>query len=146
MRWNISRQKKDQSTMLSNPTETTVKCQILVSRMLTRAFVTAGVRDATAGICNIRDRVRGATHLRRRRRAENWDIMAVGVKGEDGVWCGSELLKRPTARQWRGRSSPCEFLAFWFRYGPKSTDVFPAGSQLVEHSPPQRFAQSIALE
>ena len=101
--------------------------------MLTRAFVTAGVRDATAGIHNIRDRVRGATHLRRRR-AENWDIMAVGVKGEDWVGCESELLKSPTARQWRGwLSSPCECLAFWFRCGPNFIDVFPAGSQVVEH-------------
>ena len=98
------------------------------------AFVTAGVRDATAGIHNIRDRVRGATHLRLSRRAENWDIMAVGVKGEDVVGCESELLKSPTARQWRGLlSSPCEFLAFCFRCGPKLTDVFPAGRQLVEH-------------
>lgn len=86
--------------MLSNPTETTVKCQILVSSMLTRAFVTAGVRDATVGIHNIRDRVRGTTHLRRSRRAENWDIMAVGVKGEDGVGCGSEEpYREAVARQ-----------------------------------------------
>ena len=65
-----------------------------------RAFVTAGARDATAGIPNIRDRARGATHLRRIRRAENWDIMAVGVKGEDGVGCESEeLYREAVARQ-----------------------------------------------
>lgn len=55
-----------------------------------RALVTADVRDATAGIHSIRDRVRGTTHLRRSRRVENWDIMAVGMKGEDGVGCESE--------------------------------------------------------
>lgn len=112
--------------MLNNPRETIVKCQTLVFWLLARAFVTAEVRDATAGIHNIRDRVRGATHLRRNRRAENWDIMAVGMKGEVGVGCESE---EPTARQWRGRSSsPCECLAFWIRCGPKSIDIFPAAS------------------
>lgn len=97
---NIEAEKKDQSTMLSNPRETTVKCKTLVSWMLTRAFVTAGVRDATAGIHNIRDRVRGATHLRRNMRAENWDIMAVGMKGEVGVGCESEEpYREAVARQ-----------------------------------------------
>ena len=68
--------------------------------MLTRAFVTAGVRDATAGMHNIRGRVRDATHLRRSRRAENWDIMAVGVKGEDGVGCEfEEPYREAVARQ-----------------------------------------------
>jgi len=68
--------------------------------MLTRPFVTAGVRDATAGIHNIRDRVRDTTHLRRSRRAENRDIMAVGVKGEDGVGCESEEpYREAVARQ-----------------------------------------------
>jgi hypothetical protein len=37
---------------------------------------------------NIRSRVRGATHLQRSRRAENWDIMTVKVKGEGGVMVG----------------------------------------------------------
>jgi hypothetical protein len=97
---NIEAEKKDQSTMLSNPRETTVKCQTLVSWMLARAFVTAGVRDVTAGIHNIRDRVRGATHLRRSRRAENWDIMAVGMQGEVGVGCESEEpYREAVARQ-----------------------------------------------
>ena len=92
--------KKYQSTMPSNPTVTTVKCRILVSRMLTRAFVTAGVRDATAGMHNIRDRVRGTAHLRRSRRAENRDIMAVGMKGEDGVECESDVpYREAVARQ-----------------------------------------------
>jgi hypothetical protein len=68
--------------------------------MLTRAFVTAGARDATAGIHNIRDRVRGTTHLRRSRWAENWDVMAVGVRGEDGVGCESEEpYREAVARQ-----------------------------------------------
>jgi hypothetical protein len=68
--------------------------------MLTHAFVTAGVRDATVDIHNIRDRVRGATHLRRSRRVENWDIMIVGVKGEDGVECESEEpYREAVARQ-----------------------------------------------
>lgn len=68
--------------------------------MLARAFVTAGVRDATAGTHNSRDRVRGTTHLRRSRRVENWDIMAVGVKGEDGVGCESEEpYREAVARQ-----------------------------------------------
>lgn len=68
--------------------------------MLMRAFVTAGVRDATAGIHNIRDRVRGTTHLRRSRRAENWDIMAVGMKDEDRVGCESEEpYREAVARQ-----------------------------------------------
>jgi hypothetical protein len=93
--------------------------------MLTRAFVTAGVRDATVGIHNIRDRVRGTTHLRRSRRAENWDIMAVGVKGEDGVGCESEEPYREAVAR---SSSPRECLAFWIRCGPKFIDVFPAGS------------------
>lgn len=86
--------------MLSNPRETMVKCQALVFRIPARAFVTAGVRDATAGIHNIRDRVRCATHLRRNRRAENWDIMAVGMKGEVGVGCESEEpYREAVARQ-----------------------------------------------
>jgi hypothetical protein len=74
--------RENQNTVLSNPIETRVKCHTLVSRMLTRAFVVAEVRDATAGIHSIRDRVKGATHLRRSKRAENWDIMAVRVKGD----------------------------------------------------------------
>jgi hypothetical protein len=101
--------RRDRNTVLSNPTVTMVKCHVLVSCVPTRAFVITGVRDARAGILNIRDRVRGATHLLRSRKAENWDIMTVGMKGDR--W-GRMWMDKPTARQRRGRSSLCECLAW----------------------------------